>query len=441
MTTAVSVAASSVSPTWNTRWAQLVIGIVAMIAIANLQYGWTLFVGPMNDKFHWGRTDIQVAFSIFALLETWLAPFEGHLVDRFGPRLLVALGGLLVGAAWTINSLADSLTLLYVGAAVGGTGMGIVYSTSVGNALKWFPDCRGLAAGLTAAAFGAGSALTIIPISHVIQSYGYQTAFLWFGLGQGLVVLLCAFLLHAPTLEDDTAETAPAKVPQATRDFTWLEMVRAPAFWLLYVMFTAVATGGLMATAQLGPIARDFKVADASVTMLGLTLAALPLALSLDRILNGITRPLFGWVSDHIGRENTMFMVFFLEGCAILLLVNLAHVPALFVVCTGFAFFAWGEIFSLFPALCGDLFGRKFATTNYGLLYTAKGTAALLIPVGSILEAETGSWKPIFGVAIALDWTAALLALFALKPLSARWLATQAGVSAPSASAPEVVTN
>lgn len=204
-------------------------------------------------------------------------------------------------------------------------------------------------------------------------------------------------------------------------------MIRQPAFWLLYVMFTAVATSGLMATAQLGPIARDFKVANSSVDLLGLTFAALPLAMSLDRVLNGITRPLFGWVSDHVGRENTMFAVFALEGLAILSLVNLAHVPVLFVLCTGFAFFAWGEIFSLFPALCGDLFGRKFATTNYGVLYTAKGMAALLIPVGSLLQAATGSWKPIFGLAVALDWMAALLALFALKPLCARWIAGRTG--------------
>src|SRR5215510_6451405 len=238
MTTAVSVAASPPSLAGHTRWAQLIIGIIAMIAIANLQYGWTLFVGPMNQKFHWGRTDIQVAFSIFALLETWLAPLEGHLVDRFGPRRLVALGGLLVGAAWAINSMADALALLYLGAAVGGAGLGVVYSTSVGNALKWFPDCRGLAAGRTAAAFGAGSALTIIPISRVIQSYGYQSAFLWFGIGQGLIVFLCAFLLRAPRI-DAVPEPLPAKVLQAARHFTWLETVQSPAFWLLYVMFTA----------------------------------------------------------------------------------------------------------------------------------------------------------------------------------------------------------
>jgi len=184
--------------------------------------------------------------------------------------------------------------------------------------------------------------------------------------------------------------------------------------------------GGLMATAQLGPMARDFKVADLSVSLFGITMAALPFALSLDRILNGVTRPFFGWVSDHLGRENTMCIAFGLEGLAILLLINLAHIPAMFVVLSGLAFFAWGEIYSLFPAICGDLFGQKFATTNYGLLYTAKGTASFLVPVGSLLQAATGSWMPIFMVAIAFDWTAALLALFVLKPLCARWVALQA---------------
>lgn len=431
MSASVPSGAPSEALSGNTRWIQLVVGIVGMIAIANLQYGWTLFVGPITDTYHWSETDIQVAFSIFVLLETWLAPFEGHLVDRFGPRLIVTFGGVLVGTSWTINSVATSLPLLYLGAAIGGIGMGTVYSTCVGNALKWFPDRRGLAAGITAAAFGAGSALTLIPISRTIKSHGYQAAFLWFGIAQGVVVLLCALLLRAPVLGDEPL-VVEATVQQSTRDFHWREMLKVSAFWLLYGMFIAVATGGLMATAQLGPIARDFKVAGNTVSLLGITLAALPFALSLDRVLNGISRPLFGWISDSLGRENTMFIVFGLEGFAILLLINLAHSPTLFVVLSGVAFFAWGEIFSLFPALCGDLFGRKFATTNYGLLYTAKGIAALLVPVGSMLEVATGSWKPIFGLAIALDWTAALLAFFALKPLCARWLSAQ-GSSIPPA--------
>src|SRR6266436_1855332 len=270
------------------RWNQLVVGIVGMVAIANLQYGWTLFVNPIDSKFHWGKAPIQLAFTLFVLAETWLVPFEGYLVDRFGPRWLVAIGGLLVGAAWWINAGASSLFMLYTGGLVGGVGAGIVYGTSVGNALKWFPDHRGLAAGLTAAAFGAGSALTIVPIASMINTRGYEAAFVSFGIGQGLVVILCAFFLRAPR-RGEVPDVAQPKGQQSSRDFTPLEMLKAAPFWLLYVMMTMLAMGGLMATAQLGPIAVDFKVAKVPVSLLGLTMAALPFALSLDRILNGLT--------------------------------------------------------------------------------------------------------------------------------------------------------
>jgi MFS transporter, OFA family, oxalate/formate antiporter len=404
------------------RWVQLVVGIVGMVMIANLQYGWTLFVTPITAKFHWSRAALQVAFTIFVLTETWLVPAEGYLVDLFGPRLLVAIGGLLVGLAWVINAHAATLSTFYAAAAIGGVGAGIVYGTAVGNALKWFTDRRGLAAGLTAAGFGAGSALTIVPIYNMIQRSGYQSAFLYFGILQGAIVVVAALFMRAPQRGDVTATAVP-KVAQSRRDFTWQEAVRSPIFWLLYVMFTMVATGGLMATAQLAPMAADYKVAKIPVSLLGITLAALPFALSLDRIMNGLTRPFFGWLSDHIGRENTMFMAFGAEGLAIILLLKLAHIPAMFVVLSGLVFFAWGEISSLFPAISGDLFGRKFATTNYGLLYTAKGTASLLVPIGSILQASTGSWVPIFGLAIAFDFAAALLALLVLKPLRARAVA------------------
>src|SRR5438034_3792769 len=342
-TASQSRAASSV------RWGQLVVGSVGMVAIANLQYGWTLFVNPIDSKFHWGKAAIQVAFTLFVLAETWLVPFEGYLVDRFGPRLLVAVGGLLVGAAWWINAGASSLFMLYTGGLIGGAGAGIVYGTSVGNALKWFPDHRGLATGLTAAAFGAGSALTIVPIASVISSRGYEAAFVSFGIGQGIVVILCALLMRAPGPGDVPGASQP-RVEQSSRDFTPIEMLKTPPFWLLYVMMTMLAMGGLMATAQLGPIAGDYRVAKVPVSLFGLTMAALPFALSLDRILNGVTRPFFAWVSDHIGRENTMFIAFGLEGLGILLLITFAHVPVLFVVFSGLVFFAWGEIYSLFPA-------------------------------------------------------------------------------------------
>jgi OFA family oxalate/formate antiporter-like MFS transporter len=287
--------------------------------------------------------------------------------------------------------------------------------------LKWFPDRRGLAAGLTAAAFGAGSALTVVSIANMIKSSGYQSAFLWFGLGQGLVVLLASFFLQAPTATM-LPQIPKARVEISGRDYTPGEMLKTGPFWLLYVMFTMAVTGGLLATAQLGPIARDYKVDNVPVSLLGITLAALPFALSLDRILNGLTRPFFGWVSDHIGRENTMFIAFGLEGIAITALITYAHVPTLFVVLSGLVFFGWGEVYSLFPATSGDLFGRKYATTNYGALYTAKGTASLLVPVASFVQASTGSWLPIFRLAIAFDFTSALLALFVLKPLRRRWM-------------------
>jgi MFS transporter, OFA family, oxalate/formate antiporter len=407
------------------RWLQLIVGILGMVAIANLQYGWTLFVGPIDQKFQWGRAAIQVAFTLFVLAETWLVPLEAYFVDRYGPRVIVAVGGILVGLSWIINSRADSLTKLYAGGIVGGVGAGIVYGTASGAALKWFPDRRGLAAGLTAAGFGAGSALTIIPIANQIKASGFQSAFFTWGILQGVVVLVCAFLMRAPRKEDMAGVTVP-ETSQTTEDFTPVQMLKTPAFYLLYVMMTMVAMGGLMATAQLGPIAKDFKVGDSAVSLFGLTMAALPFALSLDRILNGITRPFFGWVSDHIGRENTMFIAFGLEGFAIFLLIRFAHIPVLFVIFSGLTFFGWGEIYSLFPATCGDLFGRKFATTNYGLLYTAKGTASLLVPIGSLIAGSTGNWYPIFMLAIAFDWIGALLALFVLKPLRKRWLMAHA---------------
>jgi OFA family oxalate/formate antiporter-like MFS transporter len=406
-----------------TRWGQLVFGIVCMVMIANLQYGWTLFVSPIDQKYHWGRAAIQVAFTIFVLTETWLVPIEGYLIDKFGPKIMVCGSGALVAIAWVLNSYADSLTMLYIAAAIGGIGAGVIYGASVGNALKWFPDRRGLAAGLTAAGFGAGSALTVVPIANMIQSSGYESAFLWFGIGQGLVVMAVALLLRAPQPGEVVAPAAPA-VQQSRRDYTPPEVLKTPVFWVMYVMFVMVGTGGLMATAQLAPIANDFKIAGTPVSILGLTLPALTFALSIDRVLNGFTRPFFGWVSDQIGRENTMFIAFLLEGIGIYALLLYAHEPLMFVILSGMVFFAWGEIYSLFPATCTDIYGRKFATTNYGMLYTAKGTAALLVPLANVLYDATGkSWTAVFIVAAALNIVAAVTALAVLKPLRMREMA------------------
>jgi len=399
---------------------QLVIGVVCMAMIANLQYGWTLFVNPLNERFQWGKVAIQDAFTIFVVTETWLVPVEGYLVDRFGPSVVTVLGGGLVAVSWVMNSAAQSLVVLYAAAAIGGVGAGAVYGTCVGNALKWFPDRRGFAAGLTAMGFGAGSALTVLPIASMIRQQGYSAAFLYVGLAQGFVILCLGWLLRAPNSADLAALPKARNARKAPAvDYAPLQMVRTPVFWVMYIMFVMMAAGGLMATAQLAVIAKDLEVADVPVSIAGLTLPALTFALSLDRVLNGLTRPLFGWISDWFGRENTMLVAFLLEGVGILLLSQMGHRPVAFVMLTGLVFFAWGEIYSLFPSTCGDTYGARNATTNAGLLYTAKGTAALLVPLTSVLAAA-GGWHAVFSAAAALNFAAAFLALFVLKPLRLR---------------------
>lgn len=409
--------ASSVAAQLPGRWVQLALGVLCMTMIANLQYGWTLFVNPIASKFGWEMAAIQWAFTIFILTETWLIPFEGYLEDRFGPRPLVLFGGIMIGTSWIMNSYASSLTMLYIAQAIGGIGAGCVYGTCVGNALKWFPDRRGLAAGVTAAGFGMGSALTIIPISTLIATQGYEAAFLYFGLLQGVVVIIASLLLRSPPKDQFGARV---ELVLAKRSFAPTEMLKAPVFWIMYLMFVMMAAGGLMATAQLAPIAKDFKVANIPVSLVGITLPALTFALSLDRVLNGITRPFFGWVSDKIGREQTMFIAFGIEGVGLLALAHLGHDPIMFVLLTGLVFFAWGEIYSLFPATCTDTFGSKFATTNAGLLYTAKGTASLLVPFSSLLTKSTGSWHAVFYTAAAMNILAALLAIVLLRPMRQR---------------------
>ena len=406
------------------RWGQLLIGILCMAMIANLQYGWTLFVNPIEHKFHWSRASIQIAFTIFVLTETWLVPIEGYLVERFGPRPVMLGGGLLVGLSWMMNSVADSLGVLYVAAALGGIGAGAVYGTCVGNALKWFPERRGLAAGLTAMGFGAGSSLSILPIAWLIKSAGYQSSFLYIGTAQGILLLVLGWFLRKPPYASDEPSGLGPPIPSPhagppAPQFTPRQMLMTPVFWVMYCMFVMMAAGGLIATAQLGPIATDFRIADVPVSFIGLTLPALPFALSLDRVLNGITRPFFGWVSDQIGRENTMFLAFGLEGFGIILLGQFGHDPVAFVMLTGLVFFAWGEIYSLFPATCGDTFGSRHAATNAGLLYTAKGMAAILVPLASVI-AGTAGWGAVFRAAAILNFSAAVMALVILKPLRAR---------------------
>lgn len=399
------------------RWMQLIFGIICMALVANLQYAWTLFVSPMEAKHHWGLPAIQLSFSIFILVETWLVPVEGWLVDKFGPRPVIALGGVLAALGWTIDSFATTLPELYVAAVVAGIGAGCVYGTCVGNALKWFPDKRGLAAGLTAAGFGAGAAITVIPIASMIKTSGYEQAFLYFGLFQGILIIIISMFMVRP--KPPVGVKIAPRLVMTKVDYTTGQMIRTPVFWLIYVLFVAVAAGGLMATAQIGPIAKDYGFAKLPISLLGVTLPLLTMTLSIDNLANGFTRPLCGFISDRIGRENTMLFVFIGEGLAMIGMMKYGHDPYAFMTCAALIFLFWGEIYSIFPSICADTFGTKFAAGNAGTLYTAKGTASLLVPLTSIFVVK-GNWDQVFIIAATMSIVAGLLAKFVLQPMRRR---------------------
>jgi len=400
-------------------WVQLVIGVICMACVANLQYGWTLFVGPLEARFHWEREKIQVAFTIFVLIETWLIPVEGYLVDRFGPRWIVLGGAILVALAWVINSRANSLPLLYTAAAIGGSGAGCVYGTCVGNALKWFPGRRGLAAGITAAGFGAGAAITIGPIAAMIDRSGYAQAFLVFGIIQGGIVFLLAWMLLAPPAQ---LATRIVKANQTAYGYSPLEVLVSPVFYVMYLMFVLIASGGLTMAASMAPIARDLNIAAVPVAVFGVAMPALVFALSLNRIVDGTGRPFFGWISDHIGRENTMAIAFWIGAAALFTLSQAGSNPVAFVLVTALYFGVYGEIFSLFPATQGDTFGSRYAAANAGMLYTAKGAGALLVPAATAI-AKAHGWGAVFSLAMTFNVIAGLLALFVLKPMRLRHFA------------------
>src|ERR1700730_6525552 len=412
-------------------WLQLTIGVICMACVANLQYGWTLFVTPIDDKYHWGRAALQVAFTVFVLVETWLIPVEGYLVDRFGPRWVVIGGAFLVAIAWVINSSADSLAVLYVAAALGGIGTGCVYGTCVGNALKWFPGRRGLAAGITAAGFGAGAAITIGPIAALINSAGYEQAFLVFGLVQGGIVFVMGWLLLAPPPQLVAVKVKPN---QSAYGYTPTEVLRSPVFYVLYLLFVLIAAGGLTMAASMAPIAKDLKIDKVPVELFGLAMPALVFALSLDRVFDGVGRPFFGWLSDQIGREYTMALAFFIGALALLTLSQSGSNPVVFVLVTALYFGVYGEIFSLFPATQADTFGSKFAASNAGMLYTAKGAGALLVPVAAGI-AKTHGWGTVFSLAMTFNVITGLLALFVLKPMRVRHFAKGKDTVPASASA------
>jgi oxalate/formate antiporter len=394
------------------RWIQLLLGFIAMMAISSPQYVWTLFVKSFQTTTGGNLAAVQVTISVLIVLQTWLSPLQGWLIDRFGPRLLITLGAALSGLGWVAAAYVSNIYALYgTYGLLCGIGTGFVYVGVVGLMVRWFPERRGFAAGVVAAGYGFGAMLTTFPITDLMKKAGYQYTLLVFGLILGGVGVAASLFLRSPKPDELPAGMTPALAGVAPS-----RMLASPIFWLMFVMMAMMATGGLMVVTQFAGFAKEFGVGDALV----FGLAALPLALTFDRITNGLTRPFFGFVSDKIGRENTMALAFGMEALAIALLLSFRHDPLLFVLMSGFVFFGWGEIFSLFPSTLTDTFGAKFATTNYGLLYVAQGVGAIFgAPLAALLHDAVKSWLPVFAVVIGLDVLTALLAFFVLKPLRA----------------------
>lgn len=411
----------------STRWAQLVVGVVCMMAISSPQYVWTLFTKPISAKLGVSLAELQVTFSILIVLQTFLSPLQGFLADRFGPRRLLAVGAAFTGASWILAAQAKSLLGLYLTYGVlGGIGTGIVYIGVIGLMVKWFPDKRGLATGLVAAGYGMGAMLTTFPISGSLAASGYERTLVVYGWIIGAVGLLAALALKPPPAMVDASSAMRHRT--ALRDVGPAPMLRTRIFWLMFGMMTMMSTSGLMVISQMASFAKDFGITQTTV----LGFAALPLALTLDRLTNGLTRPFFGWLSDRIGREHTMFIAFMLEGVAMTAWLLTRDNAVLFVLLSGLVFFGWGEIFSLFPSTLTDTFGTRHATTNYGFLYMAQGVGSILgAPLAALLYQRTETWISVFAVVIAMNFATALLALAVLKPARRRYLRAQ-GVGSSS---------
>jgi MFS transporter, OFA family, oxalate/formate antiporter len=385
------------------RWFQLVASLIAMIMIANLQYAWTLFVKPMQTATGWKASDISFAFTLFILFQTWVQPAQGFLIDRLGPRLFTTLAGVLCGIGWGGLAYANNLTSLYVLYVIAGIGAALVYGGCIGSALKWFTKERGLAAGLTAAGFGGGAALFVPIIASIIKSSGYRDAFLYTGIFQGALIVIVAQFLRHPPLQTSPASAAGKAAVAGVHQATTGEMVRTPTFYVLYLAFVMMATGGLLVTANAGFMAASW----------GIPVAALTLATSLNAVANGASRIFWGWMSDRTGRELAMVIAFVLQAVSLVTVLTLGRLSStLFTVTLVLTFFTWGETFSLFPSVVGDYYGAKHATSNYGVMYSAKGVASIIGPgLGTLLFERFGSWSAcLYGSAALALLAAAFIA-------------------------------
>jgi OFA family oxalate/formate antiporter-like MFS transporter len=394
------------------RWFRLAAAAVAMIMIANLQYAWTLFVKQLlgaHADLHWKLSDVQWAFTIFIACQTWFMAPSGWLIDKIGPRQFMTVGGLLCGAGWAMLSQANSLPALYAFYAATGVGAALVYCGSMGVALKWFPDKRGLAAGITAAAFGSGTALFIPIIASLLRTDGYRTTFIYTGVTQGILIMCAAQFLRSPQPGEVPAVALAAKPKIRSRgeDFTPSEMLRTSHFYILYLTMFIMGVGGLMVTAQLSKLAETFKI----------TAAALTLAASMNPIANGASRLFWGWVSDHLGRERSMVIAFLIQSVALLSVPLLAPgSDTFFILCLALVYFSWGEIYVLFPSLAADIFGSRNASANYGFLYSTKGVAAIVGGgLAAMLFERTGSWSVVFYGGAVMAFASALMAAALIK--------------------------
>lgn len=400
------------------KWVQLALGLLCMVSISSPQYVWALLTRPFMEKLGVPLAEIQLTFSLLIILQTFFSPFQGKLIDKFGPRRLIAIGTVLSGASWMLTATISSLTELYLYyGVIGGLGTGIVYIGVVGLMVRWFPEKRGFATGMVAAGYGMGAILTTFPVTQSLAAKGLENTLWQFGLMMAAVGFLASQGLRAP--QHVSTQEQGSNLKMSDKSFTSKEMLRKPLFWLMFVMMTMMSTSGLMVTSQMAIFAEDFGIT--AVTVLGM--AALPLAMTIDRFMNGLTRPVCGYISDRIGRENMMFVAFGLEGCAMALWLLCKDDPLLFVLLSGVVFFGWGEIFSLFPATLTDTFGTQHATSNYGWLYISQGIGSIFGgPLAALLYQKTASWNLVFGCAITLDILCALLAFFVLKPWRQRFL-------------------
>lgn len=392
-------------PFFGNRWVQLIAAVVAMVMIANLQYAWTLFVPGLQKAFGASLAAVQLGFTLFIWFETFAQPVEGYLLDRFGPKIFFMVAGLMVGVGWTAMGLVKSLTALYAFYALAGLGAGFVYGGSIAVAIRWFGDRRGLASGIIAAGFGAGSAPFIPIIGALLESTGIRGAFLYTGIFQGAIIIIVSQILRYPPGEKAHASTAKVNVDDPNRGFKPWEVLRTPQFYLLYVMFLFMTVGGLLLTANAKPFAKDVGILSTFVIM----------GVTADRISNGLGRVSWGWVSDKMGRENTMFVAFTLNAIFVATFPIMAKTGWGYVVAMFLIMLTWGELFALFPSLNADRFGTTYAASNYGLLYTAKGIGGILGGVVASFLVESYGWNVVFIASGCLAFASALGALIIKK--------------------------